>query len=422
MMEGRWSTERGFAGRGLFVAAALLGSTALVGTLAVSPASAQSNEELMKRIEKLEKSNNASRGRHGTSLEISGHINKMFLITADKDNRNRSVGVPDNGNSPSRFRMVGSASVDEAVKTGFYLEYAADSGPGNTQSDRADANANPSVRHATVWIEHKDMGRIWIGQTSDAADGASEYSLGGTGAAFLFGSNPIVATGQRFTNEVTGTQAGGPTVGSAFTGNDGTRQDLIRYDTPKFAGAQLRVAYGDNDNLTVGLHYTGGFGSIKATGAVAYQNGGADGAFVNGEVVNGSVSFAHDSGFNVSFMGSTNFNKSFTASTAAQSVTNSKSDNSSWSTAGQIGYTGDFLSWGSTAITFTASLAGSQRRDNDSFEGYAANVVQNIDNSGTELYAGLGLAMYDSPGATIAAVDEQYNSMWQIWMGMRQKF
>ena len=67
---------------------------------------------------------------------------------------------------------------------------------------------------------------------------------------------------------------------SGFTGDnvpgEGDRRNLIRYDSPEFAGFVASAAWGEDDFWDVGLKYKGehhGFKLVAAAGYAAYNDG-----------------------------------------------------------------------------------------------------------------------------------------------------
>ena len=147
-----------------------------------------------------------------------------------------------------------------------------------SQEDDNGTNTTPvSVRHSAWWLSSKDYGKVWVGQTSDAADGITEVNLANTGhfasanipqsfgdggAGFLLreknGSLSDVAFGDLVVNGWGGTP-------------DGHRSNIVKYETPTYAGFIASAAWGEDDIWNVGLRYSGEFSGFKLAAGIAYS-------------------------------------------------------------------------------------------------------------------------------------------------------
>jgi len=93
-----------------------------------------------------------------------------------------------------------------------------------------------------------------------------------------------------------------PTIGGSSSQQDfESRYDLVRYDTPVFGGFKLAASLGTKGNDDVrelALWYSGNLGAFgRLAGALGYSQkdvaAGAD------EIIGGSISWLHASGFNL---------------------------------------------------------------------------------------------------------------------------
>ncbi len=89
--------------------------------------------------------------------------------------------IVSNNMSRTRFRFVGDAKINSDWSAGYLLEIGvryANSGNRNQGTNGAGGDTNSlDIRHSAWWLERKDLGRIWVGQTSTATDGITEINL-----------------------------------------------------------------------------------------------------------------------------------------------------------------------------------------------------------------------------------------------------
>ncbi|MGW8303910.1 MAG: porin, partial [Desulfobacterales bacterium] len=121
-------------------------------------------------------------------FKISGQINRAVLWG---DNGNDSdVKFVDNDNSSTRFRFTGSNKFDEVWTAGIVWEVEMQSNPSSDTNggagiidigDNGDsANVTFTERKMEFYVEHKDWGRMILGQGDTASNGTAEVDLSGT--------------------------------------------------------------------------------------------------------------------------------------------------------------------------------------------------------------------------------------------------
>ena len=275
----------------------LLKSTSLAALVAVagvalSGVSAQAADlggnccaDLEERIAELE-ATTARKGNRKVSLTVSGQVNQSVLFFDDGVEKN--AYVTDNEASRTRVRFLGSAKIDASWSAGYLLELGV---RGNRQ-DTLSANGVVSggvqvagasngvgskvvdVRHSVWWLQNKDLGKVWMGQTSDAIDGITEINLANTGhfaspqlADYVNGfqlRNPNGTTGLQFSGVWNGSRSGA-------NPGEGDRFNVVKYDTPTIAGFIASVAWGEDDIWTVGLRYAGEFSGFKMAAGIGYM-------------------------------------------------------------------------------------------------------------------------------------------------------
>lgn len=247
--------------------------------------------DLEERIAELE-ATTARKGNRKVSLTVSGLVNEALLFWDDGSESNVYVGT--NEAAQSRFRVLGEAEITKGWKAGYLIEI----GVRGARLDRVNQNEPTtsssnaaadfiSTRHSAWWLSSKDYGKLWVGLTSDAADGITEINLANTnhfasankqnlgdgGSGFFLrrngalldgtGGNPNLKWGNFV---VPGGQQGIP--------GEGHRENLVKYETPTFAGFTASAAWGEDDFWNIALRYKGEGGGFKFAGGIAYTEVG----------------------------------------------------------------------------------------------------------------------------------------------------
>jgi len=118
--------------------------------------------DLEERIAELE-TTTARKGNRKVSLTISGQIHTGVLFF--DDGVETQAYVADNDNTSSRFRFLGNAKIDAKWSAGFLLEVETESAASNVITQLTDDGvaSNIAIRHSAWWIDHKELGRLWVG-------------------------------------------------------------------------------------------------------------------------------------------------------------------------------------------------------------------------------------------------------------------
>jgi hypothetical protein len=243
--------------------------------------------DLEERIAELE-ATTVRKGNRKVSLTVSGHVHEHIMFWDDGGERNAYVMT---GPTPTRFRFLGQAKVTSEVTAGFLLEIGAYASLGGGNAAGTVANAGPDatnddgnaagpfqVRHSAWWLQHKDLGKVWLGQTSSATDSITEINLANTGH-FADGSVSPINIGA-FAPRVAGTGANNPLGRTAVLWFGGdvqqqvgeiTRTNVIKYETPTIAGFIASAAFGEDDLWDVALRYAGEFSGVKLAAGIGYS-------------------------------------------------------------------------------------------------------------------------------------------------------
>jgi predicted porin len=344
--------------------------------------------DLEERVAELE-ATTARKGNRVVTLQIYGDVTKGLMFW--DNGRQSNAYVVDNDALSTLLGFKGEAAMRPGWKAGYVLELqvqdasssaVTEVGTGRPGDDPAD---NISIRQSNVYIESETLGRFTIGQGSTAADSSAEITLGNT----LIHSEP---------NHGTSIRLGGSTLtlGELASNFDGTRNDVIRYDSPTILGFILSASWGDNDYWDAALRYSREWNSVKFAAAIAYQNIDAGSDAVLGdpaEIVTGSASIMHvPTGLFVSVQA------------GRKEMEASGSDASFWYLQGgverkwfAVGNTTLYGEYGSydDVLTLTGAATSSEATR------WGIGAVQHIDSASMDLYIHAKFWDFEAPGVTI---------------------
>ena len=247
------------------------------------------------------------------SLKISGYVARSLFYADD----GLSDGVFNtDGSSPaneSRVRWIAKGTLNESVTAGapIEMELPLSNKESNMRLNTGIGAGNPTetttstawgVRHHAVWVNHKKMGKISLGHTNAASNGRSETTFSGTNMINTSGGYSY-GSGLFFISTDTATQpsVSAISISSATSNLDGlSRDDVLRYDTPRFGGLALATSYTGTNAWDVGADYRAKFGGIKVRVQAQHNNTNAASTTVAG-TTSFSMAGLHDSGVNGSF-------------------------------------------------------------------------------------------------------------------------
>ena len=348
-------------------------------------------------------------GNSRVKVTMYGQVNRAirFANTGDET----EITSVDNDGSSSRIgiRAVGKANANLTIGALHELEWQENRRSGTSEGNDG-ANLRVRARHVDLWLDHKDIGQLWMGHGSIAGDAAGLFELTGVSHVYGFaGANGTDGTtadasvktvmanesADDSTAETQATSVADTTETVSATGKArgyrpfnffGARENRIMYVTPSLMGARFRASYGEKKSYSVGLRYFGSpagakdFTVLFAAGYRKNPDGYADGEDKSAWAVSGGIK--HSSGFNL--------NGSFD-SDGEESPTGFK--NSQWGVSG--GWIGKVNDAGATAIGlgFNRSSDGSKGMARQ----YWVAINQNIDAAAADVYAGVS---YDSGSVT----------------------
>ena len=334
------------------------------------------------------------------SVQIYGQVNKAVLYSNDGDKGN--FYLVDNDNSSTRVGLEGAIKPNEKYTIGTRIEVEYQTNPSNlvNQEDKRVEDIGFQKRHLDLWVDANTYGKFSLGYGSTASDGTSEMDLSGTGV-IGYSSVADMAGGQLFYNTNTNTLSDTP-INAAFSNMDGLgREERIRYDSPSFSGFVGSASYVAEGGGDLAVRYTSKMDAFKLAAAVAYANPGSSSDIVDDQLA-GSVSVLHDSGFNGTFAMGSRDQKGAGVNDAGYLYT-------------KFGYRGRCCPMGVTSLSADYGRFSDFDANGDDADTFGLQMVQDLQEWGTEAYLGYRLHKLDRNGV-------DYDNINAIMTGMRVKF
>ena len=254
--------------------------------------------DLEERVAELE-ATTARKGNRKVSLTISGWVNQTVQYWDDGKESNVYVGT--SGTDPTRFRFTGTAKIDKDWSAGYIIEI----GLGSARQDQASADSlgksgadQFTLRHSAWYLQSKSLGKVTVGLTSAVNDGITEISTatttgGGTTAATkpiqIFTPNGSFAL--RNANGTTASYTWDSLAHGLKGVGEGDRYNIIRYDSPEFAGFVASANWGEDDEWAVALRYKAELHGFKLAAGISYAE-----ISDNTQSFGGSTSYGDDKG------------------------------------------------------------------------------------------------------------------------------
>lgn len=234
---------------------------------------------------------------YAIDFKISGQINRAVLWA---DNGNKSdVFHVDNDNSSTRIRIKGSEQFDNYT-AGFYFEqqFESNTSVGVDIPNTSDGADGDSERWREAWFSGS-WGKLSIGQGDGAANGTSEVDLSGTTVVMY--SGVVDMNGGISWVDSAGTPLG-VKIKDTINQFDGlSRNDRLRYDTPKLGPFSLAFSHTNGDAQEIAIRYSSnlGGGKIAAALGIVDTTDRAVTGFTEFDQWGGSVSWLSAEGWNV---------------------------------------------------------------------------------------------------------------------------
>ncbi len=315
-------------------------------------------------------------GSDTVKLAISGQVNRALLLAGDGEQTD--LFHVDNDNSSTRVRFVGTGKPSEDITVGAQVEVQFES---NSSASVDQNNENNDVttnsfteRKLEIFFDHKKLGRLWLGQGDTASNDTSHADLSGT-TVIAYAAIQDLAGSLLFRNSTTNALTA-IEIADAYDDVDGlSRDDRIRYDTPKFLGFQVSIGHVQGGENDYALRYSGQWGDFKTAVAVAYANIASTSTTVDHQE-NASGSVLHvPTGLSLTLAGGQTSQKA--RGRANPTFFYSK-----------IGWQKQLFEVGNSYFAIDYGFSNDRAQNDDEFQTIGVAAVQKLDSWGTELYAG----------------------------------
>jgi len=229
--------------------------------------------DLEERVAELE-ATTARKGNRKVSLTISGFVGHQVMWWDDGTQSDTYFG--DGGNIFSRFRFTGNAKITPSLTAGFTYEFGLNNNAigamnqGNGGDDLGECT-NSCIRDTTVWLRHKQLGMVKIGQGSTATDNLILIDLGQRSSAAT--ADTALFNGKFQLRAKDGFFLNG-TWDNAIRGHesfDTSRRNHVLYETPTLAGFTVQAAVAEDNYWDVALRYAGEFAGFRLAFGIGYQ-------------------------------------------------------------------------------------------------------------------------------------------------------
>lgn len=255
---------------GFKMTAGRLSLLAAAGLLLAGGASAQAADlggdccaDLEERIAELE-ATTARKGNRKVSLTVYGQVNEAIGWWDDGVEQN--VYNMTNDTSRTRIGFRGKAKISGDWFAEYRIEIGIRAAAQQTMSaDNLGTQGQLDLRHSSWTLGHKRYGEVTVGQTSMAHDGilqsqTANISHFANNDIFDYPSDYIVrGSGERWDNLIQNREPG-----------EGSRGNLVRYDTAEFAGFAASAHWGEDDLWGVALRYAGEIGPFELVAGIGY--------------------------------------------------------------------------------------------------------------------------------------------------------
>lgn len=260
---------------------ALAVSGLMMGAASVQAADLGGNccSDLEERVAELE-ATTARKGNRKVSLKISGWVNEQVLGWDDGTESNVYVG--NNDQERTRFKFSGEAKISSDWSAGYTLEIGVRdtrSSQYNQANDEGTGNVL-DIRKSSWFLKSKTYGKLTVGRDGSATyhllDDADFTNTRYYADAESLPTIGIAGFGVRVNGVLLGSSVWGGNGGVMLargannTPGNGERPDIVRYDTPTFAGFSASFAWGEDDLWDTALIYEGEFNGFKLAGRVGY--------------------------------------------------------------------------------------------------------------------------------------------------------
>jgi len=267
---------------GALVAAGLLVGGLSAGSASAADLGGNCCADLEERIAELE-ATTARKGNRKVSLTVSGWVGQQVMWWDDSHEQNVYVG--DLGATlSSHFKFTGQATISPGWYAGYVLHIEArnNNSLALTQNYSAISFGEGVAVLQSFWFLKSDhLGKVSVGLQSQASDNTA-ILVDGSGSlvpanwvAFDYNSF-LIRTSTGATSTISWGSIGKCVGGGAIGDCNGGTQNVVRYDSPTYAGFSVSASWGQDDMWDVAARYAGEHAGFKIAAAAAYDENSTD--------------------------------------------------------------------------------------------------------------------------------------------------
>ena len=226
-------------------------------------------------------------------VEVSGQVSRAIIIPDDA--AGTTIQHVDNNVSGTRFRFKAKQDIGNDMMMAMRYEMQMQNNKGNAVNGGSTGSAGNKfdVRYSDIYLSG-GFGKVSMGKGDGAANGSTEEDLSGT----------YMPAAANMMDVLGGIEyEPGKKVGSVYAMYDAySRNNRLRYDSPKFSGFSLAASSDEGDATEFALRYSGKFGDTKVKAAAFVASAGDSS---RKDTSGGSVSVLLGMGFNATVAFST---------------------------------------------------------------------------------------------------------------------
>ena len=263
---------------GALVAAGLLMGGLTAGSASAADFGGNCCADLEERIAELE-ATTARKGNRKVSLTISGWVAEQVMWWDDGAESNVYVGGIGT-TLASHFKMTGQATISPGWYAGYVLHvelFSSEPLAWNAVDDGS-VNGGLNTLQSFWFIKSDNLGKVSVGRQSHASDNTA-ILVDGSGS--LVPANWVLFDNAGFNLRTAGGGVSAVTwgdlgfcqqIGAGIGGDcNGVPLNVVRYDSPTFAGFSVSASWGEDDMWDVAARYAGEWGGFKVAAAAAYS-------------------------------------------------------------------------------------------------------------------------------------------------------
>jgi hypothetical protein len=303
---------------------------------------------------------------------------------------NSNIYVVNASTSQSRINIGGEGRIRDGLTAGYSMSIR----PwGDKLGDMSQIEHNPTpgnidVRDTYVFLDSKSLGKLQLGQTDSAADGAWYQDLGGS-STWLSNMNPSAWNGSFYLRDDYGHLAD-LTWGDLLQEMSDGQEPRVAYYSPEMGGLQIAASAGGDDTYAAAAYFSRTIGSVSVKAGIGYDVSNKSDALGDQAVATGLVDETHNRLAKLALSASMFESRSGIYGTLgwsrAASAIEGRNDATNW--YGKAGWRRDVSGMGETNLYAEYDRSQDVLANDTSAHIWGVGVVQDITSVGSAMYLG----------------------------------